>query len=167
MADVSDRAQLILVSGLTIAVTLLVLVVLLNTVIYTENVASRGMDSGVGDARSIHETIVDETGGILAEANVTANTTDELYIPNGVDLLLDQQRSVGLYRGRLTRSNRTIVTGLYVTNGSTHLDASGVDRVRTLNLTNESMDPGTVLTVTVGNWSAEINRTEDDIRITS
>lgn len=58
MADVNpfsgrERAQLILVSGLVIAVSLILLVLLLNTVIFTDNVATRGIADETGDALKV------------------------------------------------------------------------------------------------------------------
>jgi hypothetical protein len=74
MADVSrfarsDRAQFILVSGLLIAVVLVALVLLLNATIYTENVATRGVDSGANDALQYQATLSAGVGGLVEEEN--------------------------------------------------------------------------------------------------
>ncbi len=74
MADVSrfarsDRAQFILVSGLLIAVVLVALVLLLNATIYTENVATRGVDSGANDALQYQETLSVGLAGLVEEEN--------------------------------------------------------------------------------------------------
>lgn len=64
-----DRGQLILVAGLTVAVILVVLVLLLNTVIYTENLATRGIDSGAGDAIEYRSTVVGSVEELIEREN--------------------------------------------------------------------------------------------------
>lgn len=60
-----DRAQLILITGLTLAVILVAVVLVLNTVIYTENLATRGVDAGGAEAIDFRDGAVDDLGGIL------------------------------------------------------------------------------------------------------
>lgn len=69
MADVDDRGQLILITGLVMAIGLVALVLLLNTAIYTENLASRGSDVGTRDAIEFRHTTVESIGRILDEEN--------------------------------------------------------------------------------------------------
>ncbi len=72
MAAVSrarDRGQLLLVTGLSIAVILVALVLLLNTVIYTENLATRGIDSGAGDAVEYRATVVGSVEELIEREN--------------------------------------------------------------------------------------------------
>lgn len=86
MADVGgDRAQLILVTGLLIAVAMVSLVLLLNTAIFTENLASRGADQSGREAVEYRATVVDGVGGLIdpenrrehdSETNVKENVTD-------------------------------------------------------------------------------------------
>lgn len=64
-----DRGQLILVAGLTVAVILVMLVLLLNTVIYTENLATRGTDSGGGDALEYRATVVGSVEELIGHEN--------------------------------------------------------------------------------------------------
>lgn len=64
-----DRGQLLLVAGLTVAVILVVLVLLLNTVIYTENLATRGIDSGAGDGVEYRATVVGSVAELIAREN--------------------------------------------------------------------------------------------------
>jgi hypothetical protein len=68
MADV-DRGQLILVTALAIAVSLVALVLLLNTVIYAENLATRGADVGGQDAIEYRSAVVDGVGGAVDAEN--------------------------------------------------------------------------------------------------
>lgn len=74
-----DRGQLILVAGLTVAVILVVLVLLLNTVIYTENLATRGIDSGSGDAVEYRATVVGSVAELIEREN---EHYDEGYPPS-------------------------------------------------------------------------------------
>lgn len=62
-----ERAQLILVSGLIIAVTLIVLVLLLNTTIYTENVATRGIGAEGGEAVNAKLSIEGDIESIVSK----------------------------------------------------------------------------------------------------
>jgi len=70
MADLSGdrgRGQMLLVGGLAVAVSIVVLVLLLNAAIYTQNVATRG--SGVeGDDALEHRTVMVEAAGDLLDA---------------------------------------------------------------------------------------------------
>ena len=73
-----DRAQIILITGLTLAVLFVAVVLLLNTVIYTENLATRGADAGGTEAIEFRDGTVDDLAGILEREhrNGTANATD-------------------------------------------------------------------------------------------
>lgn len=64
-----DRGQLILVAGLTVAMILVMLVLLLNTVIYTENLATRGIDSGSGDAVEYRAIVVGSVEELIEREN--------------------------------------------------------------------------------------------------
>lgn len=67
MADVidDDRGQLLLVAGLVIAITFVLLVLVLNTVIYTENLGTRSNDVGGDDAIAYERAAVDHTAALL------------------------------------------------------------------------------------------------------
>lgn len=60
-----DRAQIILITGLTLAVLFVAVVLLLNTVIYTENLATRGADAGGAEAIEFRDGAVEDLAGIL------------------------------------------------------------------------------------------------------
>ena len=60
-----DRAQIILITGLTLAVLFVAVVLLLNTVIYTENLATRGTDAGGAEAIEFRDGAVDDLAGIM------------------------------------------------------------------------------------------------------
>jgi len=80
MADVSrfegerSRAQLLLVGALALAVIFLTLSLLLNSVIYTENLATRQTHADVEKAKAFHTAAVDGLGGAIDYAN-RRNTT--------------------------------------------------------------------------------------------
>lgn len=109
MASVSrprDRGQLILVTGLTIAVILVMLVLLLNTVIYTENLATRGIDSGGGDAVEYRATVVGSVGELIEREN---ERYDESYPPEeGVEVGIEETNGMlserYLYRGTIAEA---------------------------------------------------------------
>lgn len=56
----TDRAQLVLVGGVVVAFALVALVLLLNTALFTENVATRGLGPGPDDAEG-HVTFVEQS----------------------------------------------------------------------------------------------------------
>jgi len=73
MADVTDRAQLILVTALVLALTLVALTLLLNTVIYTDNLASRGIDTEGRDAVTFQDSVSADIGDLIDEENRRAH----------------------------------------------------------------------------------------------
>jgi hypothetical protein len=64
-----DRGQLILVTGLAVAVTLVALVLLLNTVIYTQNLATRGTGVDHGEAVAFRGETVSGVGAVVDAEN--------------------------------------------------------------------------------------------------
>ena len=132
MADVSlpvppdrggDRAQIILITGLTLAVLLVAVVLLLNTVIYTENLATRGADAGGTEAIEFRDGTVADLAGILrrehrnasggdvfaefnASARVYARTVADLRARDGVIADVHVTRST-LKRGHFIAQNET------------------------------------------------------------
>lgn len=96
-----DRAQIILITGLTLAVLFVAVVLLLNTVIYTENLATRGADAGGAEAIEFRDGTVEDLAGLLhrehrnasdgdvftefnASARTYARTVDDLGARDGV-----------------------------------------------------------------------------------
>ena len=65
----ADRGQLILVTGFAIAVVLLALVLLLNTAIYTENIATRSTTDDTREAVEIHATVESSIGSYIDRKN--------------------------------------------------------------------------------------------------
>jgi len=162
MADVSrepgDRAQLLLVAGLVIAVTFVALALTLNTVIYTENLASRSAGAAGGDA-SIRflDTTEEAISGILDRANRN-HTESHAAVRGNVTTDLDAwtnttARSHAASGIVVNVSDRTLRNGTRIvqTNGSRNFtaadgsddwtladDVSGVRQFR-LNVTNASL----------------------------
>ncbi|VTT88321.1 hypothetical protein DM2_1655 [Halorubrum sp. DM2] len=73
-----DRAQIILITGLTLAVLFVAVVLLLNTVIYTENLATRGADAGGAEAIEFRDDTVDDLAGILHREHRNRSSDDVL-----------------------------------------------------------------------------------------
>ena len=71
-----DRAQIILITGLTLAVLFVAVVLLLNTVIYTENLATRGADAGGGEAIEFRDGTIEDLAGILHREHRNASDGD-------------------------------------------------------------------------------------------
>lgn len=75
----ANRGQLLLVAGLVMAVSLVALVVLLNATIYSENVATRGIEATDGEALEVRATAVEGTGSLIDATNRKANADDDDY----------------------------------------------------------------------------------------
>ena len=65
----SDRGQLLVVAGLVMAVSLVALVVLLNATIYSENVATRGIEAADGEATEVRAATVEGVGETIDAVN--------------------------------------------------------------------------------------------------
>lgn len=66
---VRNRAQVVLIGALALAVSLVVLAVVLNSAIYTENLATRSNDPGTGTAVDVRESVRAGVGGITDGVN--------------------------------------------------------------------------------------------------
>lgn len=75
MADVADRGQVILITGLAVAVTLVGVVLVLNSAIYTENLATRSTGTGATDAVEFRRAAVDGVGGLVDRENAAEYDT--------------------------------------------------------------------------------------------
>ncbi|RQG89838.1 hypothetical protein EA462_07415 [Natrarchaeobius halalkaliphilus] len=70
------RGQLLLVMGVMIALTLVFLAVLLNSVIYAENLGTRGSDIGGNDAVQFESAVQDAGEGFVTATNRDADSQD-------------------------------------------------------------------------------------------
>lgn len=78
MADVSrrSRGQLFVITGLTLAVILVAAAVLLNTAIYTQNLATRGAGADGSEAIEFREFVVDGVGEVVEQENRAEHDTE-------------------------------------------------------------------------------------------
>jgi len=160
MEDV-ERGQIILITGLAIAVILVSLVLLMNSVIYSQNLATREPAGASGGSAVVYRTtVLDGTGGLLERENaaehgsydaVRSNVTDAL---TGYDQLLTQsylQRSTLVGMHDVTGANATRGTLLRQTTDTTFENKSNVaDWTLVTNATNRR----------VRNLVLRINRSE-------
>lgn len=93
-----SRGQLILVTGLALAVALVVLVLLVNTAIFTENLASRDVDVGEDDALEYRQVIREGVGGIIDRENAAEYSS----YPN---VKANSSEGVAELNRRIVRSN--------------------------------------------------------------
>ena len=143
----ADRGQLLLVSGLVVAVSLVALVVLLNASIYGENVATRGVEAADGEALEVRAAVVEETGARLDAANRDGSTSDA-DVEAGVGAIDRNLTARYASRGGIAAVDLLDTTsGQYLTgpvNDSTTI--TEVDRIRAFSVANESDLPSTEAT---------------------
>lgn len=70
------RGQLIIVAGIGLAVTLVVLALILNSVIYTGNLATRDIESGANDATKVQSDVKTGLGGVMDGVNDPSSAED-------------------------------------------------------------------------------------------
>lgn len=168
--DAGDRAQLLLVAGLVIAVTFVALALTLNTVIYTENLATRSSDvAGGDDSIRFLDATEDGIAGILDRANrnhneshaavrdnVTAdvdawrNTTGRSFAINGIVTNVSNRNLTNGTRMLQTDGSRDFTAADGSSNWTLASNASATRQFR-LNVTNASLAFSTNATVGIGN----------------
>ena len=106
-----ERGQLILIAGLTIAVILVALVLLLNTVIYTENLASRGIDAGGMDALEYRLAVIGGVGELLDEENRQSGnfSEKEIRVEDGIEGIDEALAANRIRQGVLAEVNHSSV----------------------------------------------------------
>jgi hypothetical protein len=127
-----SRGQLILVTALSLAILFVSLALILNTAIYTENLATRSGDiGGATDAVRYHDAAHTAVGGIIEYANANNQTdhgTLEANLSEGVDVFRN-------YSARqFSAGDRAVETELESTVKGTRLGQSDANR----NFTNAS-----------------------------
>ena len=128
--DRDDRAQLLLVAGLVIAVLFVGLALLVNTAIYTENVATRGSDAGT-EALEYQGAVVTTVGGFVDAENADEESDARDNIENGdgiaeIEAALDDQF---LRRGGSTELDHVAQTPgflIFQNESRTFTDSDGV-----------------------------------------
>ena len=140
----ADRGQLLLISGLVVAVSLVTLVVLLNASIYSENVATRGVEAADGEALEVRAAAVEETGTLIdgTNRNRPANHSEaKTAVEDGIAALdaylarayADRGGVTHVSGNRTTMENGSYVTGDLTANGTGDANATlaaDVDRTR-------------------------------------
>ena len=164
--DAADRAQLLLVAGLVIAVTLVVLALTLNTVIYTENLATRSSDvAGGDDSIRFLDASEDAVAEIVARANrdhneshaalranvsvdvdAWRNATGRSYATNGVVTNLSNRGLINGTRMLQTDGSRKFTDAAGTSTWTLADDVSGTRQFR-INATNASLANSTQTTL--------------------
>ncbi|MFB6148450.1 MAG: hypothetical protein ABEJ48_02190 [Halobacteriales archaeon] len=112
-----DRGQLILVGGLALAVTFVALALVLNTAIYTENLATRGSDlAGGAAAIEFTDAAVDGIGGAIEPINHNHNDSHETLASNLTTAVDDWSTIAGQHAAFSGRSANVSVAA--ITNGT-------------------------------------------------
>ncbi len=173
MAEVDDRGQLLLVTGILLAVVFVALALLVNTAIYTDNVATRGGDSA-GEALEYQAGVTDSVGGLIDAENAAADDGDSFEAINesvadgvsGIDATIERnhlRRAAatethlsGTTEGRLIRGANT--TGFE----SWRVNASSA-RGFTIDLDTENMTDGSPFRIDLNGTELEVNRTGGEI----
>ncbi|EJN60267.1 hypothetical protein [Halogranum rubrum] len=152
MADVNgeSRAQLFLVGALSLAVVFVVLALILNSAIYTENLATRGTDNADGrEITQFQHDVEQGVGGLVAFANRNrAGYTDQTTVlQGGVGEIRSLSQAFNVEHGRVVSVEYVGITEgtearqyseRQFTNdsdSSTWVAAAGVDEVRSFNQT--------------------------------
>ena len=116
MADVDKRGQIVLVTALAIAVALVALVLLLNTVIYAENLATRGADVGGQDVVTYRNAVERGVGGTIDAENRLDYGGHDVAREN-VSAAVDRIDTL-LARQHLRRTELVEISNLSMTNGA-------------------------------------------------
>ena len=125
MADVTDeRAQLLLVGALALAVLFVALALLMNAAIHTENVATRDVDAGTAEAIRYRSAVETGTAGLVRAVNRRSDASYDALAANlsaGVGSLNEAAGIHEAYEG-----DAATVSLVGVTNGSRieHANAS-------------------------------------------
>ncbi|ADJ15565.1 DUF7261 family protein [Halalkalicoccus jeotgali] len=181
----AERGQLILVTGLTIAVVLVALVVLLNTVIYTENLATRGVDAGGADALEYRAAVVGSVSELIAAENERyyEGNLPVAGVENGTETINRTLSERHLARGAVAETTSEIHEGspidweiesrAFAESGSNATVARNVTDMERFVLTIESVEPATgsedPFRLVVGDWvltiAVETTPDTEDARI--
>ncbi|GAA0509968.1 hypothetical protein SAMN04488066_10899 [Halorubrum aquaticum] len=143
----ADRGQLLVVTGLVMAVSLVALVVLLNATIYSENVATRGIEADDGEAAAFRASAVEGVGELVDATNRAGpppNATVNDTVLTGVEDLDRRIARSYAERGGVTRIET---------------DASGLTRGTYLDTDGNATSLANATNATAYGFSGEIERT--------
>jgi len=161
MADLSrggdgrDRGQLLLVAALAIAVAIVALVLLLNTSIYVENLATRDTDTGASEAIAFRNSVESNLWRVVAAENdrpYTNRTRLRQNVSNRTDRLVELTAD---------RHRRDAVVAGIANENTTFDDGTRLQQTdETRSLTDTSGDPNwTLATGADGVRAFEVNTT--------
>lgn len=108
----TDRGQLFLIGALALAVLFVGLALLLNTAIFTENLATRSTDPGTGQAVGFSEAAERGTSGLLYRANHDPSNTDYGLVETDFERNLGNwSNATALHNTRDARLSSVTVSG--------------------------------------------------------
>lgn len=121
-----ERGQLVLVTALSLAILFVALALILNTAIYTENLATRSSDIGGGtDAVRYHDAARTGVGGVVGYVNAHNNTSFDTLRANlssGVDAFRNHSARQFAY------GDRAVETTLNATVNGTRIAQTNTSR---------------------------------------
>ncbi|WP_276277903.1 DUF7261 family protein [Haloarcula regularis] len=85
-----DRGQIILIAAFALAVTFIALALIVNSAIFTENLASRGETGGSDDALEVRAMVEASVGEAIAGANVHNTSGLDAGVEEGIEQTTDQ-----------------------------------------------------------------------------
>jgi len=132
-----DRGQLLLVGAVVLAIAIVSLVVILNTVLYTQNVTNRAALDSTADAAEIERTVVGEVPALVERANRNATYGSETAAADAVDRTLARY---GALVGTAVTNRRPASVGVAVAGDPSVALVVAHDNV-TRNFTDRDRDP--------------------------
>lgn len=173
-----DRGQLILITGVALAVIFIALAVIANSAIYTENLASRGDTTGSTEALEVRNEVTENIGGVIIEVNRFNTSSLASSLTDGIedtDESMSKQASTenGLIGVEHVGGSTTDGTRIYdnTSGGSTFVEestgspdwtvVSGTE-VRRFQM---SLQPGTITSADELDDSADANPWSDEFII--
>ncbi|WP_281193680.1 hypothetical protein [Halorubrum sp. F4] len=162
----TDRGQMLVVAGLVMAVSLVVLVVLLNATIYGENLATRGVEGADREAADVRATAVGGVGELIDATNRAKPGDHAAATGTVVDGVADLDRRMArsyadrggtvhlatndsrLTRGKYVTTDGNATSLANATNATEYTFAGGVDRTREFTLDFDSVNNTTAANAT-------------------
>ena len=169
-AEAGDRGQMILVTGIVLAVLFVALALLVNAAIYTDNVATRGGDSA-GEALEYQAGVVDSVSALLAAEHATEDDTMPDDIEPAIETIGDRQLEYHLGRGAGTetsvgaiREGRLIREDGVEEFANWQADASAVGRFG-MDLDPDHMTDGEPFGIDLDGTELRVNKSGGDIAV--
>lgn len=124
-----DRGQLLLVAVLVLAAAFVILALVVNSAIFTENIATRDSAPGAQDALEYRAESTDAIASIIEDANHDPDTTpSESGVESAVESLLQEEVEQEAARGRIVEFNDvTAHGGTIIAHSNNSSDLTGAD----------------------------------------